>query len=65
MLLYVLIYPYQLDVIFFRIFSVAKLLGYNGLFNRMETENTKLRKCDLFPFTNGMEWDKPAHARVC
>ena len=36
---------------------MAKLLGYNGLFSRIETENTKLPKCDISLCANGMEWE--------
>ena len=44
---------------------MAKLPEYNGLFNRIDTENTKLPKFDLSPCANGMEWDKPIQVRAC
>ena len=38
---------------------------YNGLFNRIDTENTKLPKLDLSPLANDMEADKPIQVRGC
>ena len=65
MLLPVLVYPIQADVNLLGFFSVAKLLGHNGLFTRIMTENTELLMCELSPCAYGMEWDKPKHARAC
>ena len=61
MLLHVLDYLFPGSCKFFLDFSVAKLLRYNWLFNRIETENTNSAKYNLSLSANGMVY----HIGVC
>ena len=52
-------FPFHIDVIFFRI-TRTKLLGYHQLFRRVETDNTKLPRFDLFPWM--CEWHEVGYS---
>ena len=45
------------------LFSVAKLPGLNGLFSRIEIENSKLPMCDLSPCAYGNQ-NMQEHAKM-
>ena len=58
------IIPLQPFVIFLA-FLWGKLLRYNGLFSRIETENTKSPMCDLSLCANGIVYHAGLSATVC
>ena len=61
MLLYVSDYLFPGSCTFFLDFFVGKLLKYNELLSRIETENTNSAKYNLFLSANGMVY----HIGVC
>ena len=65
MQLHVVDHPFPATCNFFLEFSVAKLLWYNELLSRIETENTKLAKYDLSLSANVMVYHISVCAMVC
>ena len=64
MLLHVLDYPFPGSCKFFLDFSVGKLVGYNELLSRIETESTNSAKYNLFSSSNGIVYHIGVRAMV-